>query len=168
MVFRGAIWVDQSDPSFTQKHFPGSPAPEGPGEQKPAPKPFRLEDDLWGRVASRRLARSAGTEGFANARAVRNLVDGAVRRQAARITAERERGGRPDVFLLTREDLLGPRASREALEGSKAYQELIRMEGLEEVKEEVDSILSVVIANGEREEQEKKLIDLNLNRIFLG
>lgn len=167
MVRRGEdAWEDIADSSFTQKHYPGSPAPAAPPPKPPVP--VRLESDLWGRVACRRLARCAGTEGFANAREVRNLVDRALRRQAQRISAERAEGGNPDIHVLTRDDLLGPKATRAALEASEAYRELMALDGLAEVKQEVGSILSTVLANAELEEKEKPPLELSLNRIFLG
>ena len=42
------------------------------------------------------------------------------------------------------------------------------MEGLSEVKKAVDDLLGLVIGNAEREEQELKLVDVLLNRVFLG
>lgn len=168
MVRRGSTWVDSSDLSFTQEHYPGSPPPPNATPPKPKPKPFRLESDLWGRIASRRLARCAGTEGFANAREVRNLVDRTLRRQAERISAARAAGQNPDVYLITRDDLLGPKASEAALQQSEAYAELQGLEGLREVKEEVDAILGIVITNAGLEEEGKPPLELNLNRLFFG
>jgi len=83
MVFdkQAKIWTDRNDPIFRQSHYPGSP--DEPVERrlmKPA-KPLRLVDEKFGRIAARRLASARGTEGFGNARAVRNLVDTALIRQ---------------------------------------------------------------------------------------
>jgi replication-associated recombination protein RarA len=129
---------------------------------------FTLSDAKWGRIAVRRLGKMRGKMGFGNARAVKNLFDTALRRQADRITRARERGEGPDIYELRRDDLLGPRADKSKLESCEALQELMRMEGLEEVKESVRNLLGLVIKNAELEEQEKPLLEVMLNRVFLG
>ena len=68
----------------------------------------------------------------------------------------------------TRDDLLGPRADRSKLEASVAWQELRAMEGLEEVKQAVSELVELVLQNADREEQEKPMLQVALNRIFLG
>ena len=62
------------------------------------------------RIQARRLGRQRGTEGFGNARAVRNWFERACGRQAARVVTARKRGEAPDKWRLQREDLLGPRS----------------------------------------------------------
>ena len=68
----------------------------------------------------------------------------------------------------TREDLLGPRADKARLEASPAWQELRAMEGLEEVKQAVSELVELVLQNADREELEKSMLSVALNRIFLG
>ncbi len=158
------VWHPQSDAAAAVDTYPGEP-------RRPAHVscvPFTLSDPKWGRVAMRRLARMRGSVGFGNARAVKNVFDNALRRQAARITRDRERGLRPDIHELVREDVLGPRADEEALSRCHPLQELMQMEGLHKVKEAVRSLLRLVVDNSSREEQEKPLNEVVLNRIFLG
>ncbi|KAJ1457712.1 P-loop containing nucleoside triphosphate hydrolase protein, partial [Pelagophyceae sp. CCMP2097] len=120
------------------------------------------------RIAARRLGRLRGTTGFGNARAVRNLVETARERQAARVVAERERGcgrGAGDHGLLAREDLLGPRIVDV---DSAALRELEGLEGLQKVKASVKQLLGMMETNLEREEAEQRPAEVSLNRVFLG
>ena len=127
---------------------------------------FVIENPKHVRIAARRLAAQRGTNGFGNARAVRNLWEQVLRRQAARIIAEEEAGRVPDELMIKREDLLGPRdvevATRDAID------ELNSMRGLESVKQNVASLLQLIQTNAELEEQEKPLQQVALNRCFLG
>ena len=68
----------------------------------------------------------------------------------------------------TRDDLLGPRGDRAAIDASQAYKQLMAMEGLSMVKQEINKMLEMVMLNAAREEDEKKLIQVPLNRVFLG
>ncbi len=83
----------------------------------------------------------SGSPGFGNARATRNAVEAALRRQSARVLAERAAGLSPDPLLLAREDLLGPRY----LDASScpALAELQGMVGLDAVKQQVRSVQAV-------------------------
>ncbi len=153
-------WHPRGDKDAATVTYPGAPAGKG--------TPFTLSDEKWGRIAMRRLARMRGKIGFGNARAVKNLFDNALRRQAERIAREREQGRRPDIYVLARDDVLGPRADEEALGRCQALQELMCMEGLDKVKETVRGFLRLVVDNACREEEEKPLNDVILNRIFLG
>lgn len=63
---------------------------------------------------------------------------------------------------------LGPKATREALESCIAWKELQQMEGLKEVKNAIRSLVELVITNADREEEEKKPLEVALNQIFLG
>ena len=132
-----------------------------------APPPiFRVEDPKHAEIAAARLARQAGRPGFGNARAVRNLYEAACGRQAARVIAEQERGLQPDLMLIKRDDLLGPRDISVA--SSAALQELEGMLGLGMVKAGVDRLLGIVRSNVEAEEIGKPIRELTLNRVFLG
>jgi hypothetical protein len=166
-------WV--YDEPRSKWHVKGSSKKSGPlnavkypGEQLILRRPFELSDAKWGRVAMRRLARMRGKVGFGNARAVKNLFDSALRRQAQRISRERESGLSPEIHVLVRDDLLGPKGSEAVWSRCEAYKELMDMEGLDRVKESVKSLLSLVVANAEREDNEKPLHDVVLNRVFLG
>ena len=127
---------------------------------------WKLADQKHARIPARRLARQSGTTGFGNARAVRNLLDLTKKRQAARVLDEREQGRAPDVFLIERSDLLGPKG----LDVSKcdALSKLNGMRGLHKVKQAVEQLIKLVEMNSELEEMEKMVRDVNLNKIFLG
>ncbi|KXZ51992.1 hypothetical protein GPECTOR_10g1014 [Gonium pectorale] len=127
---------------------------------------FRVADERHLRIAARRLGRQRGATGFGNARAVRNAFEQAQRRQSARVLAERAAGDQPDLLLLVREDLLGPRHLDTST--CSALRELKAMRGLAAVKQSVDDLLGLITTNAELEEQEMPLKAVNLNRVFLG
>lgn len=155
------MWFNES--GDTVEHCPGHPLP---------PVPFTLADIKWGRIAMRRIGKGRGRMGFGNARAVRAFFDTARGRQAMRITNLRStfptmsRG--VDLMELSRDDLLGPKATEAALQSLDAWRDLKALEGLDEVKAELQKLLQLVILNADREEIEKPLLDVTLNRIFLG
>jgi AAA+ superfamily predicted ATPase len=164
-IHNGTQWVQKNDARITQSTYPGKSLPQ----PSPASRPIRVEDPKWTRIAIRRLGSQRGTLGFGNARAVRNLFDLCLKRQARRIAAERERGIHvSDLHLLQRDDLLGPRVDRDALESCQAWKQLLDLEGLSEVKSAVRMLLNLVIQNAQREEQEKPMLQVSLNRVFLG
>jgi Holliday junction resolvasome RuvABC ATP-dependent DNA helicase subunit len=70
--------------------------------------------------------------------------------------------------MFNRCDLLGPFANEHLLRDSQAWQALERMEGLEEVKASVREMSNVIIKNAQREEEEMDLVDMCLNRVFIG
>jgi hypothetical protein len=88
-------------------------------------------------------------------------------RQTVRIQGERRRGGKPDDFLFTSSDLLGPEPS-EALSKSKAWKELQNLIGLTEVKQAVKALFGTVQSNYQRELKELPLVEYSLNKVFLG
>ena len=96
---------------------------------------FKLEDERHAVIAACRLGRQRGTIGFGNARAVRNAYEAAVSRQSARVAMERGEGGDPDLLLITRTDLLGPKFLD--VSSSAALKELAAMQGLKAVKKQV-------------------------------
>lgn len=106
--------------------------------------------------------------GFGNARAVRVYFDQVRARQAQRVTLQRAQGADPDIFVLTQEDLLGHNHTEVQLRSSEAYKALAAMEGLAPVKESVDQLVKHVVHNAEREMQEKPVLGVALNRVFLG
>ncbi|KAL7920998.1 P-loop containing nucleoside triphosphate hydrolase protein [Trichoderma austrokoningii] len=131
---------------------------------------MKVEDGLDGlyiRIASRRVGRARGKEGFGNARAIENALASIKKRQATRIRRERRSGKNPNDFLLTKEDIIGPEPSL-SLQDCKAWQSLNKMVGLKEVKEQVKILLDSIKTNYQRELDEEKPIQFTLNRVFLG
>jgi AAA+ superfamily predicted ATPase len=110
-----------------------------------------------------------GTVGFGNAGEVVNLLDASKARSAARIQEERLDGGQPDIFLLVRDDLLGPKTTKEYIESCEAYQELFQMTGLKSVKRIIRVLADMMLADADREERgEQPRPPKNNNRLFLG
>ncbi|KAG8459015.1 hypothetical protein KFE25_006560 [Diacronema lutheri] len=137
--------------------------------------PFWLTDAKHARIAARRLGLQRGTTGFGNARAVRNLWERTLARQAERIVAERARSGgivcagqssSPADFEIRREDLLGPRCADWS--ELSPLRELNAMIGLAAVKASVRNLLSLLQTIAEREEAEEPVQSVTLNRVFLG
>ncbi|CAK9210253.1 unnamed protein product [Sphagnum troendelagicum] len=131
---------------------------------------FHLEDGLDGkplRILIKRLGKGRGRVGFGNARAVQILVDRVLERQATRVAKESKEGQIPHIFFLSQEDLLGPDPVV-ALSNSKAWKQLQDMIGLKSVKQSVESLVEMVKTNAEREKLEQPLLEVALNRIFLG
>ncbi|KAF8321990.1 uncharacterized protein EI90DRAFT_3292574 [Cantharellus anzutake] len=122
---------------------------------------------LYVRIAIRRLAASRGRDGFGNARDVATLLDRVKQRQAERITRERREGNRPDDFLFTQTDLIGPRPDA-AVKTSKAWEKLQGLIGLADVKTTLKSLIDTIQTNYGRELAEKALVQTSLHRVFLG
>lgn len=104
--------------------------------------------------------------GFANARDARNVVEAGIRRQSIRCYQERVAGHATDLFLIKRDDLLGPRELD--VSSSKPMKDLKALVGLDKIKQAVDGMMSLIKTNAELEELERPPRDLNLNRVFLG
>eukprot|EP00899_Mesostigma_viride_P011993 jgi/Mesvir1/20795/Mv07900-RA.2 len=119
------------------------------------------------RILIRRLGQGRGKEGFGNARAVANLWDKIMVRQATRLASESAKGIPCNDYEFKREDLLGPNV-RLALNNSAAYKALQGMIGMTAVKAAVDGLVKVIETNVEREEREEPLLRMSLNRLFLG
>jgi len=124
-------------------------------------------DGLYMRIAIRRLGRGRGKDGFGNARQLDITLSKILQRQAKRINEERGRGQRPDDFLLTKEDLIGPDPSKAMLQ-CEAWKELQNMIGLHSVKESVETLIDSITENYNRELGELKPIEMSFNRVFLG
>jgi Cdc6-like AAA superfamily ATPase len=122
---------------------------------------------LYMRIAVRRLGRGRGQDGFGNARALENLFARIRERQAARLSEERRKGLAPDDFYITKEDLIGPDPSK-AILNCDAWTQLQQLTGLKSVKDSVSFMIELIKTNYDRELEEKKLIDVALNRVFLG
>lgn len=122
---------------------------------------------LFCRIAARRVGRGRGKEGFGNARSIEIAVATITQRQARRLGLQRRAGRKPDDFLLTKEDLIGPEP-KQALTNSKAWLDLQKLTGLGSVKEAVKALVDSVEQNYQRELDEQPMIEYSLNRVFLG
>lgn len=124
-------------------------------------------DGLYMRIAVRRLGRGRGRDGFGNARALENMFVQIRERQSDRLTRQRKEGLSPDDYHITKEDLIGPDPSK-AILTCDAWTQLQQLTGLKSVKNSVSFMIDLIKTNYERELDEKKLIDVSLNRVFLG
>ena len=124
-------------------------------------------DGLYMRIAVRRLGRGRGRDGFGNARALENMFARIRERQSDRLTRQRKEGLSPDDYHITKEDLIGPDPSK-AVITCDAWTQLQQLTGLKSVKDSVSFMIDLIKTNYERELDEKKLIDVSLNRVFLG
>ena len=88
-------------------------------------------------------------------------------RQSDRITKERRAGVIPDDLVITKEDLIGPDPS-EAILTCTAWDELQKLTGLKSVKQSVNVLIDLIKTNYQRELQEQPLVEMPLNRVFLG
>lgn len=122
---------------------------------------------LFGRVAIRRLGRQRDLPGFGNARSIENLLALITDRQTVRIAKMRGVGSRPDDLLLTREDLIGPDPAV-AMKQSTAWQHLNTLIGLKAVKQSVEDLAHMIQANYRRELKEQGVLQISLNKTFLG
>ncbi|KAI1436113.1 P-loop containing nucleoside triphosphate hydrolase protein [Xylaria sp. CBS 124048] len=125
------------------------------------------EGGLYMRIASRRIGRGRGREGFGNAREVHNVLSILLRRQADRLHQSRRRGACPDDFLLQKIDIIGPEPSR-AISVNGDWQALQKMIGLKSVKQSVQVLVDRLQTNYERELNEQPPINCSLNRVFVG
>lgn len=124
-------------------------------------------DGLYMKIAITRLGRGRGRQGFGNARALENVFARVRERQADRLTKERKDGLDPDDYFLTKEDLIGPDPS-EAIQTCDAWDALQDLTGLKSVKESVNFMIDLIKTNYRRELEEKPIISVSLNRVFLG
>ena len=122
---------------------------------------------LYARIAIRRLGKGRGREGYGNARALENMWARISERQASRLQRERAAGAKPDDFLFTKVDLIGPEPSG-AVRDSAAWRELQGLIGLKAVKESIKGLVDRLQLNYERELEETPPVEVSLNRIFLG
>lgn len=120
---------------------------------------------LFARIVVRRLGRNRGRDGFGNMRDLENRFRQIQSRQARRLARERKEGLRPDDFVFTKEDLIGPDPSTAALK-SDAWTKLQSLIGLKEVKTQVRVLLSMLKTNYLRELEGKEPIQVSLSRVF--
>ncbi|KAG7100208.1 hypothetical protein E1B28_001983 [Marasmius oreades] len=130
-------------------------------------------DGPYARLAIRKLAAKRNCEGFGNEVDVHYLIDDILMRQAKRMRAKEggegdETGevGEPDCMLITKEDLLVQHSK--PIEESEAYKELQSLIGLASTKATIDSLVTLVQVNNERQLKGKKSVEVLLNRVFLG
>jgi replication-associated recombination protein RarA len=131
---------------------------------------MKVEDEVDGiytKIVIRRLASGRDRPGFGNARSLQLVFQKVTERQAIRVTKERRAGNRVDDFFLSKEDLIGPDPSQAILK-SKAWTELQCMIGLDAVKKSVKQMVDMLSVNYKRELEDKKPLDVPLNRVFLG
>ena len=124
-------------------------------------------DGLYMKIAITRLGRGRGRDGFGNARALENIFARIRERQAERLNNERRDGLMPDDFFMTKEDLIGPDPSK-AMQKCDAWSDLQALTGLKSVKEAVSFMIDLIKTNYRRELEEKPIIEVSLNRVFLG
>ncbi|KAK0127291.1 hypothetical protein ONS96_006841 [Cadophora gregata f. sp. sojae] len=122
---------------------------------------------LYMRIAVRRLGKGRGSDGFGNARALENLFARIRERQSNRLSNERREGLISDDYLLTKEDLIGPDPSQ-AILTCDALVRLQNLTGLKSVKKSVSFLIDLIKTNYNRELLEKPLVEVSLNRCFLG
>lgn len=106
-----------------------------------SPGDLQLEKESLADVIGRRLARSSNREGFANARAVRDLLNDIKNRNFSRRKEAEYLTGKKTIVghnILTTQDVLGKRPDPAT---SPTYRALVNMVGLKQVKESVRSLL---------------------------
>lgn len=124
-------------------------------------------DGLYVRIVARRIGHGRGREGFGNAREVQNKIAQITQRQAKRLRRDRRAGLKPDDNFLTKEDLIGPEPSS-VLQNNAALKKLLKLTGLNSVKQSVQSLLDGIKFNYQRELEEKPTVQYSLNRCFIG
>jgi hypothetical protein len=131
---------------------------------------MKVEDGIQGlyaRIAIERLSRGRDRDGFGNARSLQNMFIQIHERQAIRIKKERKNGSRPDDFLLTKEDMIGPDPSK-VLVQSDAWRKLQALIGLQAVKASVKNLFDTIETNYQRELREMDPVQMSLNRVLIG
>lgn len=127
---------------------------------------FKIEEDRFATYAANRIGKQRGSSGFGNARAIENFVLLTKNRQTKRISAQRRTNPGLDLFMFTRDDLLGPRTLDR--DSSAAYTTLMELPGLQEVKDAVDGLLNALELNFQREDNGDVVQVFSLNQVFVG
>jgi SpoVK/Ycf46/Vps4 family AAA+-type ATPase len=117
----------------------------------------RVLEDVVKELSKQRSGRN-----FANARAVRNLVEQGVRRQAVRLTQLKDRSDRTTLMRLERSDLLGTGTDVKA----SAAQELSELMGLVPVKRAILEYTSLIEVAARRGQDPRELLQPNF--VMLG
>jgi AAA+ superfamily predicted ATPase len=123
--------------------------------------------DKYVRVLIRRLRRGATDENFTNIWPVKKAFIEASRRQVERFRQARKEGRYLEDFFMTKEDIMGIKPAFNP-EKSAAWKELQELNGLDDVKESILSIVNQANQNYEREAQGKDPLQMTPNRVFLG
>lgn len=138
------------------------PVPEG----KPQ---WKLEDDSLADVVGRRIGRGRGKRGFANARAVRNLLDGPIMGRSddriEKLMRNKASLSDDDMYTLTEGDVLG-----QAPDPTKSvhFQTLNRMIGMDSVKDAIRDIMRVLKRVWDADLSAQPCQVPQLNRLFVG
>ncbi|KAL7935358.1 P-loop containing nucleoside triphosphate hydrolase protein [Trichoderma chlorosporum] len=144
--------------------------------QMVAKNSFKMEEGPLGpypRILAQRVGRGREEDGFGNVHELRLSFGRILERQSTRI---RQRMSEiedswtepvPDENLLTGQDIIGPEPE-DVRTKSKAWKELQKMAGLEDIKAAVNQLLSRSKINYQREINGMKLLKTSLNRIFIG
>lgn len=123
---------------------------------------WTAKDDV-SMVAVRRVARGKDRPGFGNGRDLRNAFETAAKRAQARSDFNIKKP------TLKMEDVIGPEPTEGNNEDLRsALADLREMEGLDEVKEAVATLVDINLKNYWREIRGDKVLDLKKNRIFWG
>ncbi|UKZ79626.1 hypothetical protein TrVFT333_007386 [Trichoderma virens FT-333] len=137
---------------------------------------FKMEQGPLGpfpRILAQRVGRGREETGFGNVHELRLSYGKILERHSARIRqrlSEIEDSWTeplPDENLLTGQDIIGPEPE-DVRTKSKAWKELQKMAGLEDIKTAVNQLLSRSKINYQREINGMKLLKTSLNRIFIG
>lgn len=125
------------------------------------------EDNLYMRIASRRIGRGRSKNEFGNVRDVELTLKQIQTRQANRLVERRKAHQEADDFFFSKTDLIGlPPAN--ALAESKAWVALNKLVGLDSVKEAVRVFVDRAQTNYQCDLDEKPPVETTLNKVFLG
>lgn len=122
---------------------------------------------LYSRIFVRKIARGRGKKNFKNEVDFEIAFSKVCQRQADRIYREISEGIKPDYFMLTKEDMIGPEPP-DIYTRSSAWIELESMIGLENIKEQARALIDQAKLNYDRELKEKEPVQITLNRIIIG
>ena len=123
---------------------------------------WAIEDKRVVDVAARRVARGRGIKGFANARSVRSTFEQAYSKALARLAGKQD-------FTFKTEDFMGPAPTPEHRPDLRAaLAELEARTGQASIKREVQKLVNLAAVNYSRELNGQPLLDISLNRVFLG
>jgi SpoVK/Ycf46/Vps4 family AAA+-type ATPase len=131
---------------------------------------MKVDDGIYGlysRILVRKVGRSREGQKSENIWTLKRLFSQVCDRQARRLSREQLDGKEPDLYLLTKEDMIGPEPSG-AWSRSDARKELDEMVGLKSVKASIEVFLDRVTVNYHRELQQQEPVETSLNRVFLG
>jgi hypothetical protein len=133
---------------------------------------WHFDDKSLPDVVGRRIARGRGKKGFANARAVRSFLHGAVMaRNASRLNGIIRSNGPgfrlpdKDLFCLTKSDVLGQEPDPLL---SPAFLSLNKMVGLESVKGDIKDLMRVLKSVWDADLSGEPCSFPQLNRVFAG